>query len=305
MINATPPVPEAEIGRIVGGLSELAGGYDVILCDVWGVLHNGLSCHAEAATALTRFRDGGGTVVLITNAPRPNPPVLAQMTTIGVPQAAYDAVVTSGDVTLASIMRRGGAPLYHIGPPRDLALFAAITDLGGSPPPLTDLPSADYVVATGLFEEETDTPEMYDPILQVMHGRGMAMICANPDLVVHVGDSLRYCAGAVADRFARRGGEVIYAGKPHAPIYEAALGLAGSTRGEAVDRSRVLAIGDALRTDVAGAVLQGLDVLFVTAGIHRDESHRTGDGRLDPDAYQRLIEAAEHRPLAAIETLAW
>lgn len=293
------------VARIVTGLSELAPGYDVILCDVWGVLHNGETCFAAAASALSAFRAGGGAVVLITNAPRPNGPVLQQLDTIGVPHSAYDRMVTSGDVTLASIMRHGTEPLYHIGPPRDLALFAAIEDLGGTVPPLASLEEADYVVVTGLFGEETDTPETYDPSLAVMRRRGLTMICANPDLVVHVGERLRYCAGAVAERYRDQGGTVVYAGKPHAPIYETALALAEEVRGAPVDRSRVLAIGDALRTDVAGAVLQGLDVLFITAGIHRDESHRTGDGRLDPEAYARMIEAAQHRPLAAMEALAW
>ena len=172
-------------------------------------------------------------------------------------------------------------------------------------PPLTELNEAGYVVITGLFGEETDTPEMYDPTLAIMRHRSLAMVCANPDLVVHVGDQLRYCAGAVAERYVSQGGTVVYAGKPHAPIYERALALGAEARGAAVARSRVLAIGDAMRTDVAGAVLQELDVLFVTAGIHRDESHRTGDGRLDPEAFHRMIEAAEHRPLAAIEALSW
>lgn len=291
--------------RIVQGLSELAPAYDVVLCDVWGVVHNGLACYAPAAAALAAFRSRGGTVVLITNAPRPSGPVQQQMDTIGVPHAAYDGLVTSGDVTIASILQHGDEPLFHIGPPRDLALFTAVEERGGRAPRLTGLDEARYVVATGLFGEDTDTPETYDPTLEIMLRRGLPLICANPDLVVHVGDRLRYCSGAVAERYAAQGGTVFYAGKPHAPIYDAALAIAEDACGASVARSRVLAIGDALRTDVAGAVLQGLDVLFVTAGIHRDESHRTGDGRLDPDAYQRLIEAAEHRPLAAIEMLTW
>ncbi len=297
--------PSPARAPIVDGLGSLASGYDLILCDVWGVLHNGQTCYAAAADALTQFRRRGGRVVLITNAPRPNPPVRQQMDIIGVPHDAYDAVVTSGDVTLASIMERGDAPLYHIGPERDLALFAAIEGLGGRAPRLSGLAEAQYAVATGLFRETTDTPEAYNSVLAKMLARGMPMICANPDLVVHVGSELRYCAGAVAERYVVQGGTVIYAGKPHAPIYEAALKLGAEARGEPVSRDRVLAIGDALRTDVAGAVLQGLDVLFITAGIHRDESHRTGDGRLDPEAYQRMIEAAEHQPSAAMEALAW
>ena len=221
------------------------------------------------------------------------------------PRDSYDSIVTSGDVTLASIAARGSAPVFHIGPRRDLALFAELKRQGAAEPSLTDLAGAEYVVVTGLFQEVTDTPETYDPILATMRARTMTMICANPDLVVHVGSELRYCAGAIAERYADQGGHVVYAGKPHAPIYEAALKLGAEVRGDAADRGRVLAIGDALRTDVAGAVMQGLDMLFITDGIHRDESHRTGDGRLDPEAYGRMIEAAEHRPLAAMAALAW
>ena len=305
MIERNSREPTPNIARIVDGLSVLAPHYDVILCDIWGVLHNGIACHGQAADALVRFRAGGGRVVLITNAPRPNGPVRQQLDLLGVPAQSYDHIVTSGDVTLASIVEHGGAPLYHIGPPRDLALFETVESRGGIAPRLAELADADYVVATGLFRETTDTPETYDPILAAMLARSLTMICANPDLVVHVGEELRYCAGAVAERYAEQGGTVVYAGKPHAPIYDAALKLAARSRTEPVDRRRVLAIGDALRTDVAGAVLQGLDVLFITGGIHRDESHRTGDGRLDPEAYQRMIEDAEHRPLAAMEALAW
>lgn len=305
MIVTQAPPPDAVRPRIVSGLSTLAPLYDALLCDIWGVIHNGEACYAGAADALTRFRAAGGTVVLITNAPRPNGPVRQQMDRIGVPHSAFDDIVTSGDVTLASIMQRGDAPLYHLGPVRDLDLFKALEPLGCVKPPLTDLEDAAYVVVTGLLGDETGAPDDYDRELAMMRQRGMTMICANPDLVVHVGDALRYCAGAIAERYAAQGGTVIYAGKPHAPIYEAALAKAELHRGSALDRSRVLAVGDALRTDIAGAVLQGIDALFVTAGIHRDESHRTGDGRLDPDAYARMIEAAELRPLAAIETLAW
>ena len=297
--------PRATIARIVSGLAELARGYDVILCDVWGVIHNGERCFSPAADALTRFRAGGGTVVLITNAPRPNPPVRAQMDGIGVPHGCFDDVVTSGDVTLACIRERGMAPLHHIGPERDLALFAQLKDLYGLEPPLTSIDQAEYTVVTGLINEKTDTPDVYDPALAQMQARAMPLVCANPDLVVHIGTTLQYCAGAIAERYQAQGGQVIYAGKPHAPIYDAALACAAERRGRPVRNGRVLCIGDALHTDVAGAVLQGLDVLFVTSGIHRDESHATGDGKLDPPRLQRMIEAAEYRPLAAIEALAW
>ena len=304
-MDQTQDAPPAIAAPILSGLSAIADRYDVVLCDVWGVLHNGQACYGAACEALTRFRAKGGTVVLITNAPRPNGPVREQMDLIGVPGTAYDDVVTSGDVTIAAIAERGDAPVFHIGPPRDLALFDEVEKLAGRHPRLRPLGDADYVVVTGLFQETADTPETYDPELTLMRERDLTMICANPDLVVHIGTELRYCAGAIAERYRKQGGRVVYAGKPHAPIYDRALDLAATHRGEATPLSRVLAIGDALHTDVAGAVLQGIDVLFVTNGIHRDETHRTGDGQLDPDAYEAMIREAEHRPLAAMAGLSW
>lgn len=295
--------PDAPV-RLVSGLSEMAANYDVVLSDIWGVLHNGESCFTAAADALRRFRAQGGTVVLITNAPRPNGPIREQLDRLHVPREAFDSVVTSGDVTIASIQAHAGKSLFHIGPERDLALYEAVAALG-TPPELSSLDRAGFVVVTGLTGDENGVPEDYDSELDAMLARRLPLICANPDLVVHVGDKLKYCAGAIAERYRGMGGEIIYAGKPHAAIYEACLKQAEASRGRPVDRQRVLAIGDALRTDVAGAVLQGLDILFVTSGIHRDESHRTGDGQLDPDALQGMIAEAQQRPTAAIPALTW
>jgi HAD superfamily hydrolase (TIGR01459 family) len=288
----------------VAGLGELAPGYDVVLCDIWGVVHNGRQHFARACAALARFRADGGTVVLITNAPRPQGPVRAQLDRLGVPHAAYDAIVTSGDVTLAFIEERGTRPLYHIGPQRDLALFEILRAEKGLAPPLIELARADYVVCTGLFHDDHETPEDYDAILAAMRTRGLVMICANPDLVVHVGERLIYCAGALAERYAERGGRVLQAGKPYPPIYDRALGLAQIIRDRPVERARVLAIGDAMRTDIKGACDQGIDALFVTSGIHRDELHAPA-GLLDRSAYAQFLAGTDCRPRAAIAELAW
>lgn len=300
-MDQTPPPASA---RLVAGLRELAPAYDGILCDIWGVLHDGVNHFPAAVEALIRFRAGGGRVVLITNAPRPNGPVREQLDRLRVPHDAYDGIVTSGDVTVAAVAAHGREPLYHIGPERDYALYRAVERVTGRAPVVGPLAEAAFVVVTGLFGDENGTPEDYDGDLAAMRARNLPLICANPDLVVHVGQTLRYCAGAIAERYAAGGGPVLYAGKPHAPIYHAALATL-SGPGPAIPPRRVLAIGDALRTDVAGAVLQGLDVLFVTSGIHRDEAHRTGDGQLDPELTHAMIAAAEHRPLAAISALAW
>ncbi|TMK16946.1 MAG: TIGR01459 family HAD-type hydrolase [Alphaproteobacteria bacterium] len=253
----------------------LAGDYDVVLCDVWGVVHNGVAAAADAGDALARFRERGGTVVLITNAPRPGERV-ARLTLdrLGVPRAAYDGIVSSGDVTRALIAARAGARVFHIGPERDVALF-----------------------------ETVETPHDYRDVIARMRARSLPMICANPDVVVERGDKLVYCAGAIADPYAAAGGEVIYAGKPYRPIYEQALALAEAARGRPVKHHRLLAIGDSVRTDLKGADAFGIDCLFVTAGIHAEEL----GSRHDPDAaaLAGIFAAAGVAPKAVMHRLSW
>jgi HAD superfamily hydrolase (TIGR01459 family) len=288
----------------IGGLSEIAGRYDVILSDIWGVVHNGQQSFAPATDALAQFRRGGGTVVLITNAPRPSAPIRAQLDQLAVRRDCFDQMVTSGDVTIRLIVARGAAPIHHIGPPRDLSLVEASAQTStAAAPKLVPLERAAYVLCTGLFDDEHETPADYDATFAVMRERRMPMICANPDLVVQRGDDLIYCAGALAQRYEQMGGETIYAGKPHPPIYAQALEMASAVRGQRVDDSRVLAIGDAMRTDVAGAVARGIDVLFVTAGIHGEELH--GDRPMAAAAMEQF--SAQHGlwPNAAIRDLVW
>ena len=297
----TAPSPTTPI---LPGLSTVADRYDVILSDVWGVLHDGRRAFPGPAAGLTRFREGGGTVVLITNAPRPNAPIRAQLDGLGVPRSAYDDLVTSGDSTVALIAARGEGPFHHIGPERDRALMDEVHAKTGRRPRLGALHESDHVICSGLFDDRTETPDHYEATYAAMRERGVAMICANPDVVVHVGDQLIFCAGALAERYEALGGTVLYAGKPHAPIYDLALSLAARARGRAVDASRVLAIGDGMRTDVAGAARQGLDCLFVTNGIHRDDTG-DGDGTLDPAKLSAFLAGAAHRPTAAMADLAW
>ncbi len=285
------------------GLAELAPHYDVLLCDLWGVVHNGRHVFAPAVVALRRFRAAGGTVVFITNAPRPQAPVLDQMRGLGVPMDCFDDIVTSGDVTMGAVAARGTEPVHHIGPERDLALFEAVERVTHVSPRLAPIDEAAYVVVTGLFDDAQETPDDYATSLARMRERRLPMICANPDIVVHVGDKLIYCGGALAEAYAALGGEVVMAGKPHPPIYDAALERAAAHRTGPVDRARVLAIGDGLRTDVAGAAGQSLDMLFITAGIHRDELHPGGDGVIDRLAYAEHVAAP--RPLAAMPHLVW
>ena len=289
---------------ILSGLHEVADRYDVVLSDVWGVLHDGKRAFSGPAEALARFREGGGTVVLITNAPRPSAPIREQLEVLGVPRRAYDDMVTSGDSTVALIAARGEGPFYHIGPERDRALMDEVHAKTGRRPALGSLDAAAHVICSGLFDDRTETPDHYEATYAAMRERGVEMICANPDVVVHVGDQLIFCAGALAERYEALGGTVLYAGKPHAPIYDLALSLAARARGRDVAAGRVLTIGDGMRTDVAGAANQGLDCLFITNGIHRDDTG-PGDGTLDPAALERFLATAPHRPTLAMADLAW
>jgi HAD superfamily hydrolase (TIGR01459 family) len=277
--------------------SALARDYDVVLSDVWGVVHNGVAAFPEACHALTRFREGGGKVVLITNAPRPNGVVADQLEHFGAPRSIYDAIVSSGDVTRDEIGKRPGQSIFHVGPKRDLSIFEGL-DVTFAPPE-----SADYVICSGLFDEETETPDDYRDMLGQMLSRHLFMVCGNPDVVVERGEQLLYCAGAIADLYARMGGEVLYAGKPYAPIYDLALKLAQQARGAGIDRKRVIAIGDSVRTDFKGAASYGIDCLFVTAGIHAAEFGGRDDP--DPDAVERVLIAAGGKPRAIARKLKW
>jgi len=283
---------------LIERLGPLARDYDVLLCDVWGVVHNGVAAFADACAALARFRQLGGTTILITNAPRPGSAVTRILDRLAVPREAYDAIVSSGDVTRDIVAARSNERVFHLGPERDLPIFDG---LGVRFAPLE---SADYAVCSGLFDDTTETPESYRDMLAAMRGRSLFMVCANPDIVVERGEALVYCAGALADAYAALGGKVLYCGKPHAPIYEAALARAASLRGGTPPPlARVLAIGDSVRTDLTGAAAFGLDCVFVTSGLHAEQY----GSREAPDleALNAMFEAAKVAPRAVIRGLTW
>jgi HAD superfamily hydrolase (TIGR01459 family) len=283
---------------IIDHFATLAAGYDVVLSDVWGVVHNGVAATPAACDALGRFRANGGTVVLITNAPRPGE-VVASITLdrFGVPRTAYDGIVSSGDVTRALVAARAGQRLFHIGPPRDLPIF------DGLDAPIAPLESADYAVCSGLTDDTVETPQDYHELIERMRVRSLPMICANPDVVVERGDKLVYCAGAIADLYAAAGGEVIFAGKPYRPIYDQAVAIAQAAHGAPVAHHRIVAIGDSVRTDLKGAAAFGIDCVFVTAGIHAEEL----GGRDKPNAaaLSDIFAAAGLFPKAVMRQLAW
>jgi HAD superfamily hydrolase (TIGR01459 family) len=274
----------------------LLANYDVLLCDVWGVIHNGVESFPAVYEALQRARQQGKTVMLISNSPRPAEAVVPQLDGLHVPRDSYDDMVTSGDVTSAVIMERPGQSVFHLGPPRDLPIYQGLNVQ------LKDVETADYVVCSGLFDDTKETPEDYRALLARMKARGLFMLCANPDVVVERGNDLVYCAGALADLYKSMGGEVLYAGKPYAPIYERVLARAKALRKGEVPLSRVLAIGDSVRTDLTGAAALGVDFLFLTAGIHAGEIG--GEGDHDPGKLKLFFED-NRMPKAVMRRLVW
>ena len=245
--------------------SELSRRHPVWLCDVWGVVHNGAAAISEACDALIRHRRGGGVVVLLTNAPRRWPRVVAYFERLGVPPGIYDRVVSSGDVTRVLIEMRAGQNIFHLGPDRDHDLTVDL------PVTFTGFDQADAVLCTGLVDDHRESVADYAPMLAEMRRRDMTMICANPDKVVHVGERLFPCAGLLAERYGLLGGRVEMAGKPYPPIYRSALAEAREVLGRDLANDEVLAIGDSLATDMAGAAGSNIPALFISQGIHRDE----------------------------------
>ena len=280
--------------RFVENLRDLVGGKEVVLSDIWGVVHNGLESFPEACDALHTFRKQGGTVILITNAPRPADSVQRQLRKLGVADDIYHAIVSSGDLTRNFVAGRPGQKVFWLGPERDNSIYR------GLDPVLSPLEQADYIVCTGPFDDETESAEDYRAMMLRALERKLTLICANPDIVVERGDRLVYCAGAIAELYRELGGEVIFYGKPHRPIYERAMALAAEHRGHPVALSQVLGIGDSVRTDLAGAHAFGIDLLFVTRGIHSEEFE--GIDQLDPASVKELF---GHPPKALMRELRW
>jgi HAD superfamily hydrolase (TIGR01459 family) len=281
----------------VSSLSQIAGNYDAVLSDVWGVVHNGIAAHPSAVDALRRYRQGGGRVVLITNAPRPSPPIMGMLDDLSVPRDAYDAMVSSGDVTRTMLASYRGQTLHYVGPPGENdGLFEGLDITLGS------AEVAKAVIVTDL-DNDDQTPDDYNARISVWLSRDLPMICANPDRVVEHGDQLIYCGGALADLYEARGGMIRMAGKPYRPIYDEALKAAERAAGRLLDRSRILAIGDSVRTDAIGAANAGLDLLFVTGSIHAGELDAFGSP--DPDAIRELVAPSGARLRAFMPRLAW
>lgn len=284
----------ADLPETIASLGSISGRYAAILCDVWGVVHNGERAFAAAASALSAARESGIAVVLITNSPRPHDGVETQMATLGVPESAWDRVVTSGDVT-RELIRAAPRQLFHLGPERELSIYDGI-DVE-----LVEEFEASAIVCTGLFDDETETPEDYEQMLRRLRARNLPFICANPDIVVERGERLIWCAGALARDYAQLGGRTMVAGKPHRPIYEAALDAAGEVLGRAIAPGEALAIGDGMLTDIKGAADNGVDALYISGGIHSRDYGDADDP--DPVLLSSFLDKYGYHPVAVMPKL--
>ena len=283
---------------ILTSAGDLLRRYDVLFCDVWGVVHNGITAFEGACAALKRFRAEGGTVILVSNAPVPKHRVAAMLESRHVPQSAWDDIVSSGDIALTHVAERRFKKLYCIGPQdRDQALFKALKARS------VPLDEAEAIVCTGLNDDRHETPETYRPLLGAARKLNLPFVCANPDLIVDVGGTILYCAGAIADIYQHMGGPVFWAGKPHLSAYETAHHKAEALRDSNVPRAKCLVIGDAIRTDLKGAQNFGCDALFVASGIHR---HETMDGdKLSTIKLAALFPPGTPTALGAMVELVW
>jgi len=284
--------------KALDGLRELAPRYDAILSDVWGVVHNGVTAHPAAVEALLAYRRQGGHVVLITNAPRPAAPIIEMLDDMGISRDAYDAVVSSGGATRAILAAEyRGQTLHYVGPPHENdSLFEGLgITLGPAE-------AASAIVVTDL-DDDDETPDMYEDRIKLWLSRKLPMLCANPDRVVEEGDRIIWCGGAIADLYEAHGGMVRMIGKPFRPIYTEALHQAERAAGRPLDRSRILAIGDSVRTDAIGAAGAGLDLLFITGSIHAAELDAFGQP--DPAAIEALLKPSDATVAGFMAKLSW
>ncbi len=283
---------------MVKNFADIISPYDFIICDIWGVLHNGISAFPEAHLALSIARTQDKTVILLSNAPRPSHDVISQLTRLGVPRKAYDDIVTSGDITQNLLRKRENSQVFLLGPERDSTIFDSL-----NMQPVA-LDKADLVLCTGLFNDETETPEDYEPLLKTMLNRGLSMLCANPDLVVERGEQLIYCAGALADRYAQMGGMVTLIGKPFSIAYEQTFAAYAQLTGQRADKLRTIAIGDAVRTDIKGANQFGIASLFIAGGIHAHEL-MSEQSILDASKTDRFLHKQKYQPNFVTSSLNW
>ena len=277
---------------ILSSIAALSAGRKAWICDVWGVLHDGAVAFEPAIAACRQFRKSGGEIVLVSNSPRPSADVVAHLAALGISRDCFDAIVTSGDVTRTLVRAYAGEPVLHIGPERDLSFFEG---LGVQFVPPAD---AKVCVCTGFFDEDRDVVEDYDGLLRPLADHSVPMICANPDLHVERGDKLLPCAGLLAARYESFGQTVLQAGKPYAPIYEAAFAKVGRSIG----KDAMLAIGDGVDTDIKGAAAQGISSVYIASRVFMKDG---GAHALEPSDLEALFARKPFRPSAAMPYLTW
>jgi HAD superfamily hydrolase (TIGR01459 family) len=279
---------------VMRSIAPLAATSDLWFVDIWGVMHNGVQPYAASVAACEAFRNHGGTILLVTNSPRPRESVERQLDGIGVARSAYDGIVSSGDVSRSLIEDWAGEPILHIGPERDLPIFARLRAAPGA-----SADDAAVAVCTGLYNDETETPADYARLLASLKARDVPMICANPDQKVERGGRIIYCAGAIARAYEALGGNVSYAGKPFQPIYDLALETGSDRRGKAVAKDRELAIGDGVATDIAGASNFGVRSVFIASGVYVKNGEEIGD------AAARLFATSASQPIGVMNAFVW
>lgn len=286
------------MAHIIESLAEVSDRYDAVFCDLWGCLHNGIEAFPEAVEALRAFRAGGGKVVLLTNAPRARAEVAKQLVTFNVPDDCWDTIATSGD-SARSAMFRGvvGEKVWFMGQDHDLPFFDPIK-LVEQPMDVQRVPleEADGIACLGPFDPYAD-PAVNRAQFLFAKQKGLKLLCANPDIVVDRGEKREWCAGALAKLYEEMGGESLYFGKPHPPIYDLARRRLGEL-GPLPPDNRILAIGDGVVTDVRGALGEDLDVLFVTGGLAAAETKT--DRQPEPDALDSYIQEVQMTPTYSI-----
>ncbi len=245
--------------------SEVSEEYDALICDVWGVIHNGKELFSGINECLKNYMAKGGVIVLLSNAPRPANYVEEMLKKLGLERECYNDIITSGDLTKKSLNDNlFGNNCFHIGPDRDLNIF------DDTKVKRVDFNKADFIFVTGLFDDESEDENDYIDLLSLAKERGMTLVCANPDLLVQRGDKLIPCAGLISKKYEEIGGETINVGKPFSPIFEEAISLINKTK--KIEKSRILVIGDGLETDIKGANLIGLDSLLILGGLFSNNS---------------------------------
>lgn len=284
--------------QIITSLSDISDRYDALFVDLWGCMHDGITAYPDACKAMQAYRAKGGFVVLVTNSPRPWNEVVKQLDVFGVPKDAWDAIATSGDSARAAMFTGAvGADVWFIGQPHEAGFFAPM-DVIADP---VDIKRVPYDVAEGIVccgpEDPDADPELYRA--QFLHAkqRGLKLLCANPDIVVDRGEKREWCGGALAKLYSEMGGESLYFGKPYPPIYDLARRRLASLDASIQD-NRVLAIGDGILTDVAGAMGEDLDCLFITGGLAREETQTTDQPT--PDALETYLQKEQSNPNYAI-----